>query len=687
VIDEAAAIPLPVIKKLLGPYLVFMASTINGYEGTGRSLSLKLFQQLRAQSMDSANKTSRSLREIQLETPIRYAEHDPVEKWLNGLLCLEATESPLKSLSIGGCPHPSLCELYYVNRDTLFSFHPIGETFLQRMMNLYVASHYKNSPNDLQLMSDAPAHHLFVLLPPITQSSTLPDPIVVIQVCLEGAIAKESAMAALAKGLRQAGDLIPWVLSQQFQESEFPGLSGARVVRIATHPDYVGMGYGRRSVEMLEEYYRGDTMNMEEDITVQPSASRLDDLGLHNDDIKVKDASKMPPLLVKLSERPLKKSEKLDWFGVSFGLTPQLQKFWKRLSFVPVYVRQTANELTGEHTCIMVKSLQQSEDKSIWLSHFSHDFKKRLMELLSYQLSSFSTSTALSLFESVDSVVQKTARLVDSRSELDRHFSPYDLKRLASYSQSLLDYHVIQDLLPRLALLYFGGLLKTDNGAVVKLSAVQSAIILGMGLQKKYVEALETELGLSVSQVLALLAKGIKKFSAYFEDIVTSGVRRELEMEGVITKGLEYEIAGSEDEEILVVNSITSGKKDIDDEAAWDPTTNTLGEDLDEGEKAFFAALKVKQTEVVDSLDLSLYLNYFLPNIRYEIKGQDKDFEGIQVGDGSNIVNIKSTTSTKKRKPEATAANLGAELRGDKNGIHDPKGLVKKGKKSKRSKL
>ena len=31
VIDEAAAIPLPVVKKLLGPYLVFMASTINGY--------------------------------------------------------------------------------------------------------------------------------------------------------------------------------------------------------------------------------------------------------------------------------------------------------------------------------------------------------------------------------------------------------------------------------------------------------------------------------------------------------------------------------------------------------------------------------------------------------------------------------------------------------------------------------
>jgi len=29
-IDEAAAIPLPYVKQLLGPYLVFMSSTING---------------------------------------------------------------------------------------------------------------------------------------------------------------------------------------------------------------------------------------------------------------------------------------------------------------------------------------------------------------------------------------------------------------------------------------------------------------------------------------------------------------------------------------------------------------------------------------------------------------------------------------------------------------------------------
>ena len=47
IIDEAAAIPLPMVKKLMGPYLIFMSSTINGYEGTGRSLSLKLIKSLK----------------------------------------------------------------------------------------------------------------------------------------------------------------------------------------------------------------------------------------------------------------------------------------------------------------------------------------------------------------------------------------------------------------------------------------------------------------------------------------------------------------------------------------------------------------------------------------------------------------------------------------------------------------
>ncbi|KAJ2641363.1 N-acetyltransferase 10, partial [Coemansia sp. RSA 1694] len=264
VIDEAAAIPLPLVRRLMGPYLVFMASTINGYEGTGRSLSLKLIAQLREQargfvsggSGGSSGSGGRTLKEVALEEPIRYSAGDATEQWLNKLLCLDATVGG--RAAAGGCPHPSECELYWVNRDSLFSYHPVSETFLQRLVALFVASHYKNSPNDLQLMSDAPAHQVFVLLPPIDPAAaSLPEPLCAIQVCLEGEISRQAVMNALGRGERSEGDLIPWLVAQQYQDEDFAALSGARVVRIATHPDYAGMGYGSRALDQLRGFYQG----------------------------------------------------------------------------------------------------------------------------------------------------------------------------------------------------------------------------------------------------------------------------------------------------------------------------------------------------------------------------------------------------------------------------------------------
>ena len=146
-----------------------------------------------------------------------------------------------------------LCS-YHVNRDTLFSYHDASEIFLHQLMVLCVSSHYKNTPNDLQLLSDAPAHHVFVLVPPVLPSATtLPDIlcvlqvsyypylhgvlVMILQVCLEGGISRASVTKSLSRGKRASGDLIPWTLSQQFADSNFASLSGARVVRIAVHPD------------------------------------------------------------------------------------------------------------------------------------------------------------------------------------------------------------------------------------------------------------------------------------------------------------------------------------------------------------------------------------------------------------------------------------------------------------------
>uniref|UniRef100_A0A8C2D4V9 RNA cytidine acetyltransferase n=1 Tax=Cyprinus carpio TaxID=7962 RepID=A0A8C2D4V9_CYPCA len=456
VVDEAAAIPLPLVKKLLGPYLVFMASTINGYEGTGRSLSLKLIQQLRQQSADSQLNLSaenrntstarlaaaRTLHEVTLHESIRYGQGDPVEKWLNDLLCLDCLSVPR---IISGCPLPQTCDLYYVNRDTLFCYHKASEAFLQRLMALYVASHYKNSPNDLQMLSDAPAHHLFCLLPPVPpRQSSLPEVLAVVQVCLEGEISRQSVLNSLSRGKKASGDLIPWTVSEQFQDPEFGSLSGGRIVRIAVNPDYQGVNYFSFSV-----YIQPVKRHLEERTSPQlfihvQAVSLLEEV--------VSPRKDLPPLLLKLNER---RAERLDYLGVSYGLTPQLLKFWKKAGFVPVYLRQTPvriMHLTGEHSCIMLKELnaEESTEQNQWLSAFWKDFRRRFLSLLSFQFSKFSPTLALNILQNKNAKDDSPAG-----TELAATFTPYDLKRLEMYSRNMVDYHLIMDMIPVIAHMYF----------------------------------------------------------------------------------------------------------------------------------------------------------------------------------------------------------------------------------------
>lgn len=56
---------------------------------------------------------------------------------------------------------------------------------------------------------------------------------------------------------------------------------------------------------------------------------------------------------------------------------------------------------------------------------------------------------------------------------LDIYFTSYDLKRLAMYSNNMADYHLIMDLLPSLARLYFLNMMGDTN-----LSAVQSVFFI-----------------------------------------------------------------------------------------------------------------------------------------------------------------------------------------------------------------
>lgn len=539
VIDEAAAIPLPIVKNMLGPYLIFLCSTVNGYEGTGRSLSLKLIQQLRAQGakVDNAkgndsSSVGRTFREIILQEPIRYSPGDVIETWLNKLLCLDAAEyiPPVPSR----LPHPEECDLYFVERDTLFSGHAASEAFLQRVMSLYVSSHYKNTPNDLLLLADAPAHQLYVLLGPVDESqASLPDVLAVVQIALEGAVSKKTAKSSLAAGQLPQGDLLPWTVGQQFQDTEFPGLSGARIVRIAVHPEIPRAGYGSRAVMLLKKYFEGDIAALSED--EEDEEPRKISRGSNEETFEkgtkillsesLGPRANLPPLLTDL---PHRSPEPLHYLGTSFGLTQELYNFWKKNGYLPMYLRQTPSDVTGEHTILMLHALKSDDVSSEnWLHPFVLDFRLRFQSLLAGGFRNYGAALCLTI---LDPRIRYPDADDDSKMEATKHvlrpdgqpISPYDMKRLQAYSSNLVDHHLILDLLPSLARAYFSGHIPAT------LSYSQAAILLTLGLQCKSVDDVAQDLGLPSSQVLALFSKSIRKLHGHLHAGKQAQIARKL---------------------------------------------------------------------------------------------------------------------------------------------------------------
>ncbi|KAA0148865.1 hypothetical protein FNF29_06339 [Cafeteria roenbergensis] len=545
VIDEAAAIPLPQVRAMLGPFLVFLSSTTNGYEGTGRSLSLKLVKQLRQQAgssrgssasaaaAGSAGVGARSLREVSLEEPIRYAPGDGVESWLYSLLCLNATEAPPLR---GALASPSECELFEVDRDALFSYHALAEGFLHQVMALFVSSHYKNSPNDLQMLADSPSQRIFVLLGPVDAgSSALPDVLCAVQISLEGRISSRAARHGLKRGVRSAGDLIPWTLSQQYQDDQLPSLSGARVVRIATHPSAQRMGYGSRAVTLLTDYFSGRVVPLSapeaSDETAAPgrpggaaaAGSSAGKSGIRSEALAPRTA--LPPLLVALPDRA---PEHLHWLGVSFGLTQDLFGFWHRAGYNPLYVRHTANDLTGEHTCIMLQPLTPElsdatrdalleADRPLpeagWCNAFSVDFSRRFASLAATSFRGFPASLVLAVLEAAVDAAADGAEGGPfgplGPAEAASIFLPHDLARVEAYARSLVDFHLILDLMPALARLVFLRRLPS-----VRFARLQLAVLVALGLQGKTVDDVASELGAPVASLLALFNKAVRKASA-----------------------------------------------------------------------------------------------------------------------------------------------------------------------------
>lgn len=158
---------------------------------------------------------------------------------------------------------------------------------------------------------------------------------------------------------------------------------------------------------------------------------------------------------------------------------------------------------------------------------YTEDFKKRFLNLLSYEFKTFDVQLVLSILDpnlttKTEDQDEEVEDVKFSPQELERHINLYDLKRLEAYSANVSDYHLITDLVPTISKLFFLKLISRQ----IKLSYAQAAILIGMGLQHKYIETVSTELKLPVSQALALFNKAIRKFTQYFKKMYEMDIEK-----------------------------------------------------------------------------------------------------------------------------------------------------------------
>ena len=239
VVDEAAALPVDVLRSFLGADGVAFTTTIHGYEGAGRGFSVRFRDHLEESAFD--------VTDVSLTEPIRYAPADPVEVWSFRALALDA-RPPVAELVADATPASvTYCEL---TPEELLE----DEQLLREVFGLLVLAHYRTEPNDLARLLDAPNVSVHTLC----QDG---HPVSVALLAREGGVS-ERLQEAMYRGERVPGNMLPDVLAGQLRDPEAAAAVGQRVLRIATHSAARSRGLGSRLVEELRDRCEADWLGV-----------------------------------------------------------------------------------------------------------------------------------------------------------------------------------------------------------------------------------------------------------------------------------------------------------------------------------------------------------------------------------------------------------------------------------------
>ncbi len=300
VVDEAAGIPVERLADTLAADRVVYATTVHGYEGTGRGFAVRF--------RDRLADADHAVTEVRLATPVRYAAGDPVEAWAFDALLLDA-RPPVAAVVADATPENVTYQT--LDRDALVA----DRTRLRETVGLLARAHYRTDPDDLARLLDAPNVTVRALTTP-------PDgdrPGHVVSVALlarEGGLPAERR-AAMYEGERIRGHMVPDVLTSQLRDPDAGAPRGLRVLRIATHHAVRSRGLGSRLLAAVEDEF------------ADPDGED---------------------------------SHRVDYLGVGFGATPRLLRFWARNGYRTVHLSLSRNDRSGEHSAVLLRGLTESGD-------------------------------------------------------------------------------------------------------------------------------------------------------------------------------------------------------------------------------------------------------------------------------------------------------------------------------------
>ncbi|ADV64558.1 tRNA(Met) cytidine acetyltransferase TmcA [Desulfurococcus mucosus] len=290
IVDEAAGIHVPLLYKIWESHRrIVFSSTIHGYEGAGRGFSVRFLKKIKSDE-------NTILYEYEMTEPIRYNYGDPIEEWQFKTLLLDAEPADLSEEDLRDIEAGNLTYVKY-EPEELFS----REDELRQLFGIYVLAHYRNEPDDLGMIADAPHHTVRAVK---TSSGRI---VCAVQIAREGPIDDETALELL-KGSKIPGNIIPDRFLKHLRYMDFAKTTGWRIVRIATHPAVQGKGIGSWVLGKIKE--------------------EAAELGL-------------------------------DWVGSGFGVNEQLLRFWVKNGYVPVHISPDRNPVSGEYTVLVIQPISE----------------------------------------------------------------------------------------------------------------------------------------------------------------------------------------------------------------------------------------------------------------------------------------------------------------------------------------